>query len=476
MLSPCTQRLYNGVRVLDHPCLANVRRLDNGALPMIWQYHKHGIHLDRAHFAALSTKLQGKADVLAREIEELAGEPLNHNSGDQVARLVFDVLGLKVRRADGPKMTSTGKRPTVDDEVLMGLVDQHPVIRKILLARQADKLKGTYVDKLPDMVADDYRLHTTYRHTVAATGRLSSEDPNLQNIPTRTADGQEIRKGFHATKDSEGRQCLLASLDYSQIEMVMAGHYSKDKVLLKAFADQSDIHTLTAIAAFQIRNPDHILRLCRKAMDEEAGKAVVWGPGEKEEWKVFKGTKRLPAKTVGFGILFGQSAQGAQGNIVAQGGPFMELDVVESIIQGWFNLYAGVTYWMECQYFRGQKYGMVWDLFGRTRLIPECQSVLRRIRNEGHRQAGNMPIQGGAQGIIKLAMAALMPVVEYYQSIPGIRCWPLLQIHDELIFELSPQIAEEFCLIAQDIMQTIIRLLAPVKVSWSMAERWGDLK
>ena len=476
MLSPCTQRLYNGVRVLDHPCLPNVRRLDNGALPMIWEYHKHGIHLDKAHFTSLSAKLAAKAVDLAREIESLAGKPLNHNSGDQVAELVFGTLGLKVRRADGPKMTSTGKRQMVDDEVLMGLKDQHPIVNKILLARQADKLKGTYVDKLPEMADVDGRLHTTYRHTVAATGRLSSEDPNLQNIPTRTADGLEIRKGFHATHDSAGRQCVLASLDYSQIEMVMAGHYSEDKILLKAFADQSDIHTLTAIAAFKVANPDHVLGLCRKAMDEEAGKPVQWLDGEQAEWKTFKSKKRLPAKTVGFGILFGQSAQGAQGNIVAQGGPYMELEEVEDIIQGWFNLYAGVTYWMETQYFRAQKYGMVWDLFGRIRRIIEAQSALRRIRQEGFRQAGNMPIQGGAQGIIKLAMAALMPTVRYYQKFKDTRCWPLLQIHDELIFELSPHIHEEFCAIAQDVMQGVIQLRAPVKVSWGVAERWGDLK
>jgi len=476
MLSPCTQRLYNGVRVLDHPCIPNVQRLDSGAIPMIWEYHKHGIHLDRAHFAALSLTLQGKQEELAREIKELAGQPLNHNSGDQVAHLLFNVLGLKVRRTDGPKMTKSMKREVADDEVLIGLADQHPIVRKILLARQADKLKGTYVDKLPQMVRDDFRLHTTFRHTVAATGRLTSEDPNLQNIPTRTKDGQEIRKGFHATKDPAGRQCLLASLDYSQIEMVMAGHMSGDRVLLDAFANNTDIHTLTAIAAFKLTNGPRLLHLCSKSMAEEMGEEAGWLPGEKEEWKVFKSTKRLPAKTVGFGILFGQSAQGAQGNIVAQGGPYLEIEEVDDIIHGWFGLYSGVTLWMETQYFRCQKYGMVWDMFGRARQIAEGFSTVRRIKSEGFRQAGNMPIQGGAQGIIKLAMAALMPIVRHYQKYKDTRCWPLLQIHDELIFELSPHIAEEFCLIAQDVMQSIIQLRAPVKVSWSLAERWGDLK
>jgi DNA polymerase I-like protein with 3'-5' exonuclease and polymerase domains len=788
-LSPITQTCYGGVRVLDHPCLPNVRRLDEGAIPMIWEYHRHGIHLNKPHFYALSKRLAAKSLAVSESITSLIGHPVNHNSGDQVAALLFHELGLKVRSQDGPKLTASNSREQVDDEVLMGLKDQHPVVPLILQGRQTDKLKGTYVDKLPAMVAGDGRLHTTFRHTVAATGRLASEDPNLQNCfdgstelltpsgwwrldsldlsaanlsslrvaqwtqdgsvemvtpsasttqptrkllsitsqhidlfvtsdhrcplqhrktkglrvfpacqypedwrqlhggtyttsgpglpysddmlklivamqadgswcrehnesidfgfskprkverlraildnlqapyheapgsrgrtrfylpqsahtnilmatlgkekqfrwelpfsmnphqlqvfchevmlwdgcsttlnqyaskhkinadivatayaftnrravvrkyisnggsvswqvdvtqrnyslttnvergeagpqtaycvsvpssfllirrngkimvsgncPTRTEEGMEVRRGFHATKDSLNRQCLLVSLDLSQIEMVLAGHLSQDRVLLQAFADGTDIHTLTAISAFQLPNGPHILYLCRKALDEEAGKPIQWLPGEKEEWKVFKSTKRLPSKTVGFGILYGQTAEGAQGNIVAQGGPYLTLEAVERVIDGWFTLYSGVTYWMETQYFRAQRYGMVWDMFGRIRLMPGAQSKLRRIRNEAFRQAGNMPITSSAQGLIKLDMAQIMPVVQYFQSFPDVRCWPLLQIHDELIFELSPNIVDEFCGIAQEIMQTNIQLTAPVKASWGVAERWGDLK
>lgn len=473
-LSPCTQVCYNGVRVLDHPCLPNVQRLDNGALPMIWEYHRHGIYLDQDHFARLTTRLREKSAALQEELDFVAGRSLNANSGDQVADFIFRDMGL-VPRTGAAKLTAGGKREVVDDEVLAALKDQSPVVQTILDKRQVDKLIGTYTAKLPTMVGEDGRLRTTFRHTVAATGRLASENPNLQNIPTRTKDGMEIRHGFKATKDSLGRQCKLASLDLSQIEMVLAGHMSNDRVLLQAFRDGTDIHTLTAVNCFKL-NRDKYLGLAMKASREEDGHPVEWLDGEKQEWKKFKSTKRLPAKTCGFGILYGQTAIGAQANILAQGGPFLEQSEVEGIITGWFGLYSGVADWMSLQHSRAIRYGMVWDMWGRTRLIPEAFSAVRRIRSEGLRQAGNMPIQSSAQGLIKLDMAQIMPVVEYFQSFHTERCWPLLQIHDELIFELSPNIVDDFCGLAHGIMTSNVELQVPVRASWGTAESWGDLK
>ena len=474
MLSPTEQICYNGVRILDHPCLMNVKRLDDGALPMIWDYHKYGIGLDQEHFKNLSEQLHEKSLLLQEELDFLAGHPVNANSGDQVARLVFHELGLRSPLGD-PKMTSSGKREIVDDEVLAALKSQSPIIQRVLDKRQVDKLIGTYVDKLPLMVNEDGRLRTTFRHTTAATGRLASENPNLQNIPTRTRDGMQVRYGFKATRDQLGRQCKLVSLDLSQIEMVLAGHLAKDEVLLNAFLNGVDIHTLTAINCFRLDH-ERLMYLSRKAAQEEDGVDPLWLPGEKEEWKTFKLRQRLPAKTVGFGILYGQTAAGAQSNILAQGGPFLELDAVEAIISGWFGTYRGVADWMAYQHARALRHGMVWDMWGRVRLIPEARSAVKRIRSEGLRQAGNMPIQASAQGLIKLDMAQLMPVVEYFQSFPTERCWPLLQIHDELIFELSPNIVDEFCELAHEIMTTNVTLLAPVKASYGVAESWGDLK
>jgi hypothetical protein len=802
MLSPTEQICYNGVRVIDHPCLPNVKRLDDGALPMIWEYHQHGIGLDQDHFRKLSRTLHEKSESLQEELDFVVGHPVNANSGDQVAHLIFHELGLVSPLGD-PKMTASNKREVVDDEVLSSLKSQSPIVQIILDKRQVDKLLGTYVDKLPGMVGEDGRLRTTFRHTVAATGRLASENPNLQNIPTRTKDGMQVRYGFVAEKDSLGRQCKLVSLDLSQIEMVLAGHLSRDEVLLNAFIHGADIHTLTAINCFRL-DRDKYLGLALKAAREENGHPVEWLDGEKAEWKIFKSTKRLPAKcfhpdtevltrggwkrivdletgeeviqaipepgrggrhgwarlewvvptevftqyhpsgklihlknqgmdlrvtpdhrmlawtsadvpgvveakdfattsmrywvnagvmrgeeekqlplqeelllrlavavsvavqadgsinqwgtvrfgftrftrftrnrkirrlvdlltrakvrykrskrkrvvsisiykkdaaqilslldadktmpwswvglsffhrciildeaqywdgcqqgkryiystairknadvlqaiaavtgrksrmvetqnkdwspvftvsvkghnhtrtgnlksveyeytgkvaclsvpssfvlvrdggvpvicgqTVGFGILYGQTASGAQSNILAQGGPFLEIPEVEAIINGWFGTYRGVADWMAYQHSRALRYGMVWDMWGRTRLIPEALSALKRIRGEGLRQAGNMPIQSSAQGLIKLDMAQLMPIVEYFQSFSDVRCWPLLQIHDELIFELSPNIVDEFCELAHAVMTTNVKLLAPVKASYGVAERWGDLK
>jgi DNA polymerase-1 len=441
---------------------------------MIWEYHQHGIGLDQDHFRKLSRTLHEKSESLQEELDFVVGHPVNANSGDQVAHLIFHELGLVSPLGD-PKMTASNKREVVDDEVLSSLKSQSPIVQIILDKRQVDKLLGTYVDKLPGMVGEDGRLRTTFRHTVAATGRLASENPNLQNIPTRTKDGMQVRYGFVAEKDSLGRQCKLVSLDLSQIEMVLAGHLSRDEVLLNAFIHGADIHTLTAINCFRL-DREWLMYLSQKAALEDAGSDPGWLPGEKEEWKKFKLTKRLPAKTVGFGILYGQTASGAQSNILAQGGPFLEIPEVEAIINGWFGTYRGVADWMAYQHSRALRYGMVWDMWGRTRLIPEALSALKRIRSEGLRQAGNMPIQSSAQGLIKLDMAQLMPVVEYFQSFPDVRCWPLLQIHDELIFELSPNIVDEFCELAHAVMTTNVKLLAPVKASYGVAERWGDLK
>jgi DNA polymerase-1 len=411
---------------------------------------------------------------LQEELTYVAGYPLNANSGDQVAHFVFHEMGLK-NPIGNPKLTASGKREVVDDEVLAALKSQSPIIQTVLTKRQTDKLLGTYVYKLPTMVDEDGRLRTTFRHTVAATGRLASEDPNLQNIPTRTRDGMQVRYGFKATKDQLGRQCKLASLDLSQIEMVLAGHMSNDRVLLQAFRDGTDIHTLTAINCFRL-NHQRLMYLCKKAMQEENGIDPLWLTGEKDEWKVFKATKRLPAKTVGFGILYGQTSQGAQSNILAQGGPFLNIEEVDDIIAGWFGLYHGVADWMDLQHSRALRYGMVWDMWGRVRLIPEAHSMVRRIKSEGLRHAGNMPIQSSAQGLIKLDMAQIMPVVEYFQSFGTERCWPLLQIHDELMFELSPNIVDDFCGMAHAIMTSNVELQVPVRASWGTAESWGDLK
>lgn len=446
---PLPQVCYGGVRVMDHPCPINVRRLDQGALPMIESYHRYGIQLDTEHLNTLTSVLVSEEESIRSKIKQSVGKDINWNSGDQVSHLLYKELGLK--SPVKMRFTDSG-REAADEEALSALKDQHEVVGFILEGRGATKLRTTYAEKLPLMIHPETgRLHTTFKYTRAETGRLTSEDPNLQNIPTRSDLGNEVRNGFVAGKDKLGRQCVLASIDLSQIEMVLAGDLSQDSLMCQAFRDGVDIHTLTALKAFNL-------------------------PDEAAKWPTFKKEYRLPAKTIGFGILYGQSGQGAQVNILANGGPFWTVAQCDDLIARWFRVYAGITSWMEDQYSRARRYGMVWDMWGRLRRIPEARSRISRVSRGGLRKAGNMPIQSSAQGMIKLDMAELMPVVGYYQSFPDVRCWPLLQIHDELIFELSPNIADEFCEWATGVMTSNIELSVPVRASSATAFRWGDLK
>ena len=469
---PPPQVCYNGVRILDAPCLPNVRRLDLGALPMIEEYHRNGITLDIPVLDNLAAKLRGLEEETRDKIRAEIGRVINWNSGDQVADLLFHELNLK---PPGQIRYTEGGRETTDDEMLSSVKDQHPVVGHISDGRGFTKIRTTYAEKLGKMVWPDGRLHTTFKYTRAETGRLTSEDPNLQNIPIRTELGNEVRNAFMAGRGVNGRRRILASLDFSQIEMVFAGDLSGDRTILDAFRQNKDIHTQTAVQAFRL-DPRYYA-LADKAKAEEAGAVSEWLEGEKAAWKHFKQNYRLPAKTVGFGILYGQTALGAQSNIQVNGGPFWPLEEVETFIRNWFKIYYGIAEWMELQYSRARRHGMVWDCFGRIRRIPEARSRVPRIISAGLRQAGNMPIQSSAQGLIKLAMAQGMELVEYFRAAyTDCCCLPLLQIHDELIFELDEEIAEEFCSLMQAIMEGTARLLAPVRSSHELAERWGALK
>ena len=437
------QRCYNGVRIMDWPSPHNVRRLDMGALPMLHEFHRHGVLLDQEHFRNLESKVREElAQSLARCWRE-GGRQFNPGSPDQVAQLLFEDMALKP--VLGTKRTGGGKISTDADTLKQ--MRHEPVVDAILKYRELAKLKGTYIDTMPGMVGPDGRLRTTFRHTNAATGRLSSEEPNLQNIPTRTELGKQIRHGFVAGKGN-----VLASIDLSQIEMVVAGDISQDRLLCQAFRERVDIHTMTAMLAFQL-------------------------PDDAPTWPDFKDKYRLPAKTVGFGILYGQTPEGAQENIIAQGGSYRPLGEIEALIGNWFRVYDGVHRWMQQQYARVRRYGMAWDSFGRARIIPEGRSVIPRVQAAGLRQAGNMPIQATAQGIIKLAMAEIQDWVTVYRSwYPNEIIWPLLQIHDELIFELSEPVAEEWCELCKNIMTSAVRLTVPVGASAALGHSWGELK
>ncbi len=455
-------RLSNGCRVpFPRPSLVNVRRLDMGCLPMIEEMNRTGILISPARFATVDHDLALEEERLDSEILTLAGRPLNPESGDQVAHLLYDELGLG--HAAMRKVPS-GARYSTEDEILSGLRGQHPLVDLILSHREVDKLRTTYTGPLPLQAGPDGRVRTTLKATTARTGRLASEEPNLQNIPVRGDWGLKIRSCFVARPG-----CALVSSDLSQIEMRVTAHESGDPNLAKVFWEGLDIHTHTAIALFNLVSEEIYALL---AADADG----TLTPLQKEALKEFKRSYRLPAKTLGFAVLYGVSARGLQIQILAAGGPLLSEEQCQAYIDRWFYIYAKVLEWMQTQYQRASRYGMTWDFFGRHRYVPEVKSVHGRVRGEGMRQAGNHPVQSGAQGIIKTAMYELGALIAYFRSYPGVVCDPLLQIHDEIITECSQDIAPDYALMSQEVMSRCVPLSVPVLASGDVAEDWGSLK
>jgi len=481
-------RLFGGIRLLDRPSPANVLRLDTLSLPLLVRMHQNGIWLNPSTLASLSQEAAGEMSRLEGEIRRHIPDrslalSFNPGSPDQIARLLFDVL--KLEPATAAKPTPTGKRLTVDDEVLSQMAPDHPVIECLRDWRELAKLKGTYIDTLAGYCGPDGRLRTTFRDTVARTGRLSSEDPNLQNIPIRSKLGARIRSAFQVDPRYRGKT-ILGSLDLSQIEMVMAAQLSGDAAMQNVFRRGEDIHIQT-VAGVWGYDPRALARdwAIYKALPggqaTPAAAAALWADlAELQElasrMRQVELYQRLPMKQVGFGILYGQTPAGVQASVLSIGGPLLTEEDCARYIQNWFTVYPAVSAWLELQYQRARRYGMVWDLFGRPRLIPGVRSALRGVVNEALRQCGNTPIQGSAAGVLKLGMAEIEPLVASYQGNADLVCLPLLQIHDELIFELSREIAPEFLEIACGLLETCCPLDVPVRASLSTGENWQQLK
>lgn len=453
-------RLYNGVRLIDAPAPQNVLRLDLGALPLIEEINRTGIYLDVLQLQTLEAEITEQLARLESDIEDMAGRKINPESRDQVAPLIFHDLAL--HPAGGIKLTKTGLESTID-EILCSVKHQHPIVPPILDHRELYKLKTTYTTPLPLQVWDDGRIRTTLSATKARTGRLASSDPNLQNIPIRTELGRQIRQAFTATP---GCGTVLASIDFAQIEMGWAAELAQDLVMMDIFRAGADIHTRTALAMFRLPAS----AACCQGKDESHGADKC------PAWNEFKMLYRLVAKTLGFGILYGVTPPGLVLQIAAAGGPPWTVHDTEKFISDWYSVYEGIYSWMEEQYARARRYGMVWTAFGRPRYIPEVKSPLRGVRNAGLRQAGNMPVQGTAGDHLKLAMAEVFELIRYYQSFDSTICWSLLQVHDELMFELSADIAEEFCESVVYIMENAVPLSIPVRANYVISDNWKDLK
>jgi len=395
-------------------------------MPVLAAMERAGVAIDVEFFAAMSERLQGELTLVEEEIYKIAGGPININSPIQLREVLFDKLELPVK-----KRTKTG--PSTDAEVLEQLAaERHQLPRLIIEFRELAKLKSTYVDALPALVDPDTgRIHTSFNQTVTSTGRLSSSDPNLQNIPIRTPLGAEIRKGFIPAPGN-----VLLGADYSQIELRILAHLSGSPAFVEAFRKGRDVHRETAALIFGLR-----------ADDVSAG-------------------MRAQAKTVNFATIYGQGP----GALARQLG--ISVPEARKFIENYFARLPAIREYLDRQVEVAYDQGYVETLFGRRRYIPELQSKNPNIRGFGERVAANSPIQGTAADLIKLAMIHIDSSLRERES--GARM--ILQVHDELLFDVPGDELEAVKALVRERMEGALELSVPIAVDMGAGSSWYETK
>ena len=386
---------------------------------------RHGVRVDREALAAMSATMEREIRGLEKTIWELAGSEFNVNSPLQLAEILFDKmnLGLGGKRRSKPRSTAA--------EVLEELALTHELPRKVLEYREISKLKSTYVDALPRLIhADTGRLHTSFCQTGTATGRLSSSDPNLQNIPVRSELGRQIRAEFVASPGN-----TLLSADYSQIELRILAHFSEDPVLIEAFRTGQDIHSRTAQEVFGVgpmaQNAEH----------------------------------RRAAKAINFGIIYGQTPFG----LAAQLG--IDQKEAARFIAAYFARYRGVKEYLDRSLAEARKTGITRTLFGRIRPVPEITSPQPNLRNFAERTALNTPLQGTAADLIKIAMIA----IDRQLRDEGFQAKMILQVHDELLFEAPHAEIDRLRQLVRKEMENVYALIVPLVVDLKAGPNWRDM-
>lgn len=391
-------------------------KLEKPIIPILYKMEQKGIALDLKFLKEFSVELAEELAIQEAKIYELAQEKFNIGSPKQLGVILFEKLGL-----EAIKKTKTGY--STDNDVLEKL--NHPIGKEMILYREIAKLKSTYVDALPLLADAAGRVHTSFNQALTATGRFSSTNPNLQNIPIRTEKGQRVRKAFVAVPGKK-----LLSVDYSQIELRVLAHISSDPGLIKAFKADLDIHTATASSIFSV------------ALDQ-----------------VTKEQRRI-AKAVNFGLAYGQ---GAYGLAEVLGISRKEASV---IIDSYFSQFKGIKEYIENTIEKAHEQKFVETLFGRRRYIPELDSSNGMLKKFGERAAINAPIQGTASDLVKMAMIEVAGILKNVDM--------LLQVHDELIFEgTAADLNAEVPAIVQA-MESVARLQVPLKVNYAIGNNWDE--
>jgi DNA polymerase-1 len=391
---------------------------------LLGRIERHGVLVDMVVLARQSRELGERILALEQEAYALAGQPFNLGSPKQIGEVLFGKLGLPVK-----KKTASGS-PSTDEDVLQELAADYPLPAKLLEHRSLSKLKGTYTDKLPLMVNPATgRVHTNYAQAVAVTGRLSSNEPNLQNIPVRTAEGRRIREAFVAP---EGWR--VASADYSQIELRIMAHISGDPGMTKAFAEGQDIHRATASEVFGVPPAD------------------------------VSSEQRRYAKTINFGLIYGMGAFGLAQSLG------IEQKAARDYIDRYFQRFAGVKRYMEQTKARAAELGYVETLFGRRIVLPEIRGGNGPRRSAAERQAINAPMQGTAADLVKLAMIAVQRAIDD----EGRRTRMVMQVHDELVFEVPAQEVDWVREAVPRLMAGVAEFSVPLLAEVGVGANWDE--
>lgn len=466
------QRLYNGVRFpAPGPMLDNVARLDAGAVPLILKMQQTGLQVDLSHFAKMEKVLTDDMERITEEVRSLTGYYINLDSGDQKSDLLFKKLGLQQAR---PKLTKSGDRESVENEVLVAIQHDHPVVGKMLEYAEVSKLKGTYVVPMPRLAQRTahgvWRMFPKFGYTRIPSSRLNCKDPNLLAMPNRTARGRQVCEGFITDIG-----WVYLSVDESQIEPRVVAHRSEDENLRAIYFNEEDIYSDFAISAFRLADT--------RFRDSEG-----WHyPG------VDKKKHRFPSKTCTLAAIYDVTAIGLQEQMPiicatceregAAHGPHDEQackftplwveDKCQDILNAFYLRYPGVLRMRKTDHARARSRGYLWDEFGRILHVTSVRSVLEWVVSAGLREAGNFPIQSTAQGTVKLAMAQVYD--EFTAGGVWDICHPLLQIHDELLFEVREDYAADIAAEVKGIFERCVQLEVPIKAGDATAPSWGLL-
>lgn len=470
------QTLYNDVKLLgDGPDIDNIEKIDLGALPMIHRMTQTGLQVDLSHFAKMETELEHDMDEMTEKVHELTGYHINVDSGDQVSDLLFKKLGLKQIR---PSFTKGGvnkeARESVENEVLVAIQHDHEVVPVILKYKEYSKLKGTYVAPMPKLAKrtkfGQWRIYPNLGTTRVPSGRLNCKEPNLLAMPNRSKRGRQVCEGFICDPGY-----VYLSVDESQIEPRLAAHLSQDENLMNIYHNEEDIYSDFATSAFKLK-------------DERFQNAE----GKWEYPTVHKKDHRFPAKTCILASIYDVTGKGLleQMPIICANchleatihtckhfKSYWTEQMCWDLINAFYDRYYGVMVDRKKNHKIAQRYGYVWDMWGRILHVPAVRSIHPWIVASALREVGNFPYQSGSQGTIKLTMAEVEDEFvkqKIYMELGGI-CEAALQIHDELLFVVREDETEAIGSYVSSVFENCVELSIPIKAGAAQAHNWGSM-